>query len=128
VGYAVYGAASTSRALDDRVAALARQNNGLRQEVADRQMEIAQAQTRGWLEEEARRLGYILPGEHVYVLASPGASVPPGGGVDVKQLPVYTASPPVPSSSSTAGASTPTGPTPTPSPTPFLITLPQPSR
>lgn len=103
VAYAVYGAASQSRALDARVSQLRSENTALQQQIDERRRQIQQAQTLAWLEEEARKLGYVAPGEKVFVLTPPGSSVPKGGGVDAK-LPTYTGPP-----------------TPTPTPTPTAI-------
>lgn len=118
VAYAIYGEAATSHAIDSRVSAVRAQNDALRTQIADRQREISQAQSSAWLEEEARKLGYVKPGEKVFVLTTPGASLPPGGGVDVKSLPSFSADA-SPSSSAAAAA-----PSPSASPTPYVLSLP----
>ena len=44
------------------------------QQISDREREIADAQTVAWLEQEARQLGYVFPGEQLYVIVPPGGS------------------------------------------------------
>ena len=126
VAFAVYGQVAQSRNLDTQVAALTAQNASLVQQISDRQREIADAQTVAWLEQEARQLGYIFPGEHLYVVVPPGSATPASGGVSVP-VPVFklpavatpTASPSAkPSPSPTATPKPLTTPTPTPTPAP----------
>lgn len=119
VAFGIYGQASTSHALDTQVAQLTQQNAGLRQQISDRQREIVEAQTAAWLEEEARKLGYVFPGEKVYVITGPGSGGPARGGVNAP-LPSFSPTPvptPTPSPSSSPGAS----------PTPYQFVLPPPS-
>jgi hypothetical protein len=121
VAFAVYGQVAQSRNLDTQVAALTDQNASLVQQISDREREIADAQTVAWLEQEARQLGYIFPGEHLYVVVPPGAGTPASGGVSVP-VPVFklpAAATPSPSPSAK--------PTPTPTPTPKLLTVPSPT-
>ena len=54
------------------MSALAAQNSALAQQISDREREIADAQTVAWLEQEARQLGYIFPGEQLYVIVPAG--------------------------------------------------------
>ena len=118
VAYAVYGQASQSRALDARVTQLQEQNGTLQQQVQERQRQIAEAQTLAWLEEEARKLGYVMPGERVYVVAPPGSTVPKGGGLNAV-LPTYSPTPaPTSATTSPAPAVSPAAPTLHPSATP----------
>ena len=74
VAFAVYGQVAQTRHLDAQVSALAAQNTALTQQISDREREIADAQTVAWLEQEARQLGYIFPGEQLYVIVPPGAA------------------------------------------------------
>jgi cell division protein FtsB len=127
VAYAVYGAASQSRALDAQVTRLQTDNASLQAQIDERQRQIAAAQTLAWLEEEARKLGYVMPGEHVYVVTPPGSAVPSGGGVNAK-LPTYSPTPaPTPTPTPTAS---PSGPprlvAPPVRPTPVAVQPPQP--
>jgi hypothetical protein len=119
VAYAVYGQASQSRALDARVTQLQEQNGILQQQVQERQRQIAEAQTLAWLEEEARKLGYVMPGERVYVVAPPGSAVPKSGGLNAA-LPTYSPTPaPTPSATpSPAPGVSPAAPTLHPPATP----------
>ena len=133
VAYAVYTEAASGHALDDRVRILASQNDRLRVEVAARQREIGQANGNAWLEEEARRLGYVKPGEHIYILTPAGQPLRPAGGVDYKNLPTFAVA--SPSAVSPGAPSTPAGPqapsatpTPSPPPTPHVFTLPTPAQ
>jgi hypothetical protein len=130
VAFAVYGQVAQTRHLDAQVSALSAQNVALTQQISDREREIADAQTVAWLEQQARQLGYIFPGEQLYVIVPPGGAHPSAGGVLVP-IPTFrplasptvkpspTAKPtgsPSPSPSHSPAA-TPT-PTPTPRPTP----------
>jgi Septum formation initiator len=119
VGFGLYGQLAQNRRLDAQVTSLQAQNGQLERDIAQSQTEIVLAQTPAWLEEEARKLGYVLPGEKVYVLTTPGAAVPAGGGVSAP-LPVLPTPTPTPTSSPTPAAS----PTPTAPPT---FQLPSPS-
>jgi Septum formation initiator len=125
VAYAVYAEMAASHSLDGQLSTAQQQNDALRHQIDQRKAEIAQAQTKEWLQEEARKLGYVMPGEQVYVVTSPGASLPAGGGIDLKTLPSFRPSP----SPGGTPAPTPTpvvGPTPGGSPTPFVFTVPTP--
>lgn len=121
VAFAVYGQVAQSRNLDAQVAALTDQNSSLVQQISDRQREIADAQTVAWLEQEARQLGYIFSGEHLYVLVPPGSGTPASGGVSVP-VPVFK----VPAVATPATSPSPK-PTPTPTPTPKPLTVPTPT-
>jgi hypothetical protein len=123
--YAVISAAAQSSALDVRVRALTSQNAALQQQVADRQHQIGESGNRAWLEEQARRLGFVYPGETVFIITTPGAALPPPGGVNAA-LPTYA---PSPSASPSAGTSPTPSPRPTasPSPTPVTFVLPSPT-
>jgi hypothetical protein len=104
--------------LDDKVRDLGAQNAVLSQQIADRKREISEAQSPAWLEGEARKLDYVLPGERTFVFPSPGAVVPASGGVDVKQLPVYPTPAP--------GGAVPVTPPASAAPTPYSFALPPP--
>jgi type II secretory pathway pseudopilin PulG len=122
VAFAVYGQVAQTRHLDSQVSALAAQKSALQQQISDREREIADAQTVAWLEQEARQLGYIFPGEHLYVIVPPGGAHASTGGVSV---PIPTFKPPaspMPKPSPTAKPSSSPSPAPghgaTPAPTP----------
>lgn len=109
---------------------LQKENAALRQEVDLRRRELASASSSGWLEEEARRLGYIRPGEHMYVLATPGAKVPAEGGVDPGPLPGVPSPTPRPAGAPPAAAAQIAAPAPAaaaspPGPTPMQFTVPR---
>jgi cell division protein FtsB len=119
VAFAVYGQVAQSRNLDAQVSALAATNASLVQQISDHEREIADAQTVAWLEQEARQLGYIFPGEHLYVVVPPGHGTPSAGGVSVP-VPVFKP-PATPTPSPSAK------PSPTPTPTPRSVTVPTPT-
>lgn len=120
VAFAVYAQAQRGHDLEATARQLSAQNAAIALHIAQVKQEIANSSDPGWLEEQARKIGYVLPNEVVYVLVSPGAgALPPGGGVDA-QPPVWTP-PPTPSPSPTAT------PKPGASPTPYLFTLASPT-
>jgi cell division protein FtsB len=123
VAYAIYGQAAQGHQLDAEVAALRQQNATLQRQIADHQREIVEAQTSAWLVEEARKLGYVFPGEKIFVIPSPGASPPAGGGVNAP-LPSYG---PLPTPTPSSGATPPGGAQATPRPAPLQVTLPTPT-
>lgn len=114
VAYGIYGQVAQSSALDAEIGVLQRQNTALQQQIAERQQQVVEAQTYAWLVEEARKLGYVFPGERSYVLTGPGTPQVPGGGV-AAPLPTFTPPTPTPS------------PSPKPSPSPSELHLPSPS-
>jgi cell division protein FtsB len=124
VAFAVYGQVAQSRHLDSEVTALSAENTSLVHQIADREREIADAQTVAWLEEEARQLGYVFPGERLYLIVAPGTARPSTGGVSVSPPTYKTPAPPTPTPSPTPKPSASPSPspshgvTPTPSPTP----------
>jgi hypothetical protein len=124
VAFAVYGQVAQTRHLDAQVTSLSAQNQALTQQISDREQEIADAQTVAWLEEQARQLGYIFPGEHLYVIVPPGGAHSSTGGVSVpiptfKVLPPPTPTPlPSPKTSASPSPTPSHGPTPTPTPKP----------
>ena len=125
VAFAVYSQAAEGGRIDSQVKQLQSQNVSLQQSIADHQREIVEAQTVAWLEEEARKLGYVLPGEKVYVISPAGQPTPPPGGVNVAlpsfAIPTPTPSPTVAPSPSPSPSAKPSGspaPSATPSPTP----------
>ena len=121
VAFGIYGQAAESHALDTRVATLTQQNAALQQQIADRQREIVDAQTAAWLVEEARKLGYVFPGEKVFVITPPGSHGPASGGVNAP-LPSFSPLPtPTPTPSPTAS------PNPSPTPFQFIVGSPSPS-
>jgi cell division protein FtsB len=112
--YGLYGETSQTRSLDARVTQLKAGNAGLEAQIAQRSLEIAAASSSAWVEAQARKLGYVMPGEKVYVLDPGGKSTPSFEGVPATPP---TFDPPSP---------TPT-PTPTATPTPSATTAPTPS-
>ena len=119
VAYALYGAAATDHAAQARVTQLQAANAALEAQISQRAQEVTEAQSSPWLEDQARKLGYHLPGEKVYVLDPGAKSAPASGGLNAppptfSPTPVPTPTPPLPSL-------VPASPTPTaasPSPTP----------
>jgi cell division protein FtsB len=124
VAFAVYGQVAQTRHLDAQVNALSAQNSAFTQQISDREREIADAQTVAWLEQQARQLGYIFPGEQLYVIVPPGGAHASTGGVSVpiptfRPLAPPTAKPtPTPKPTGSPSPSPSHGPTPTPAPTP----------
>ncbi|MBV9100261.1 MAG: septum formation initiator family protein [Candidatus Dormibacteraeota bacterium] len=120
VAFGIYGQAAESHALDTRVATLTQQNAALQQAISDRQREIVEAQTAAWLVEEARKLGYVFPGEKVFVI-TPSGGAPPSGGVNAP-LPSFSPTPsPTPTPTATPSSPHPIiigSPSPSPTPTP----------
>ena len=124
VAFAVYGQVAQTRHLDAQVSALSAQNSALTQQISEREREIADAQTVAWLDQQARQLGYIFPGEQLYVISPPGEAHASTGGVSVP-IPTFrpVASPtpkptPTPRPTGSPSPSPSHGPTPTPTPTP----------
>lgn len=117
VAFAVYSQIAEGGRIDAQVRQLQQQNAALTQSISDHQREIVDAQTVAWLEEEARKLGYVLPGEKVYEITPPGHSTPASGGVNVA-LPSFAIPTPTPSPTPSAA------PTTKPSPTPVTFNLP----
>ncbi len=111
VAYALYGEAAQDRAALARVTQLQSADAALRAQIAQRSQEITEAQGSAWVEDQARKLGYHLPGERIYVVDPGGKSVPSSAGLN--------AVPPT-------FSPTPT-PTPTPSPTPVPTGTPGPT-
>jgi cell division protein FtsB len=122
VAYALYGAAAQDRAAEARVTQLQAADAALQSQIAQRSQEIAEAQSSAWVEEQARKLGYHLPGEHVFVLDPGGTSVPSSAGLNAvpptfsptpvptpvpTPTPTPTLSPPTPPATSTPAATTP---------------------
>lgn len=129
VSYAVYAATAAGHALDGQVHALESQNATLRQEVELRRRQLAATTSAGWLEEEARRLGYVRPGERIFVLATPGTKLPAYGGVDPGPLPTAATPTPRPTAAPTPTASPSPmavgAASPTPGPSPLQFTVPR---
>jgi hypothetical protein len=123
VAFAVYGQVAQSRHLDSQVSTLSTQNSVLAQQISDREREIADAQTVGWLEQQARQFGYIFPGEQLYVIGPAGAAHASTGGVSVA-VPTFR---PLPSATATPSATPKPSATPSPSPTHGPTTAPSPT-
>jgi cell division protein FtsB len=131
VAFSVYGERARGDALDASVAKKRAENADLSKQVADRRNEVAAATTTGWLQEEARKLGFVMPGERVFILTPGGRPLPPSGGVDFKQPPAFAGATPSPAArGSTPGATgspaASTAPAQTPQPTPQVFVLPPP--
>ncbi|MGA3184766.1 MAG: septum formation initiator family protein [Candidatus Dormibacteria bacterium] len=128
VAYALYGAAATDHAALARVTQLQEANAALTAQIAQRSQEVSEAQGTAWLEDQARKLGYHLPGEKVYVLDPGAKSAPASGGLNAPP-PTFSPTPvptPIPSATPTPSPS-PAGPTLVPlSPTP-AATSPSPA-
>jgi len=120
VGFGLFGQLAQNRRLDSQVSTLADQNAKLQRDIDQSETEIVLAQTPAWLEAQARKLGYVLPGERVFVITPPGSTTASGGGV-AAPLPVLPT--PTPSPSSAASPS----PQASASPTPQSFQLPAPS-
>lgn len=133
VTYAVYAATTAGHALDGRVHTLQKQNAALRQAVELRRRELTSASSGGWLEEEARRLGYVRPGDRIFVLTAPGGKLPADGGVDPGPLPGATTPTPRPAGGAGAPATAAPSSAPAPAaaaasppgPTPMQFTVPR---
>jgi hypothetical protein len=126
VAYAVYGETAAGHAADDRIQQLQQQNSALQQEIAQRRHEVDAAASDSWLIQEARRRGYVLPNERVYVPVTPGASLPADGGVGLN--------PPAPTAVASPGAAATPAPTVPPAPaatravpTPYVVVVPAPT-
>src|SRR4029077_10687712 len=89
VSYAVYAETMAGHSADSRVQTLQKQNDALRAEIDQRRREISVAQSDSWLMQEARRLGYVLNGETVYVPVPSGKAVPASGGIDPGPAPSF---------------------------------------
>ena len=103
-------------------------NSELQQQISDRQAQIGEANNVDWLEEQARRLGFVFPGESILIITTPGAALPAAGGINVA-LPTYAPSPsgsPRPSPSGTTTSPSASA-TPAPSPTPLVFVMPTPT-
>ncbi len=128
----MFSAAAQSNALDTRVGTLSAQNSALQQQITQRQQQIGETNNVAWLEEQARRLGFVFPGETVFIITTPGSTAATTGGVNAV-LPTFA--PPSaaasPSASVSPGASpsasSATAPTSRPSPTPIVFVMPTPS-
>ena len=127
--YAVFSEAAQSNALDAKVRSLTGQNSSLQQQITQRKLQIGETNNVDWLEEQARRLGFVFPGETVFIITTPGAALPASGGINAA-LPTYAPSP-SPSVSASPGASASASPaaspTPRPSPTPLVFVMPSPT-
>lgn len=127
--YAVFSEAAQSHALDARVRSLTTENTALQLQITQRQQQIGEANNNAWLEEQARRLGFVFPGETLFIITTPGAALPAGGGVNAV-LPTYAPSPsPSPSPSTGPGGSSSPSPSAAthPSPTPLVFVMPSPT-
>ncbi len=103
--YAVFSEAAQGSSLDAQVRSLNAQNSALQQQIAQRRAQIGEANNVAWLEEQARRLGFVFPGETVFIITTPGRSLPPGGGVNAVLPSFAPTSSPSPSAQPSPGAS-----------------------
>lgn len=121
--------AAQGNALDARVHSLTAQNSALQQQINERQQQIGEANNAAWLQEQARRLGFVFPGETLFIITTPGAPTATSGGLNAP-LPTFAPSPPAtPSASPSAAPSSSSAPsaTPKPTPTPVTFVLPSPT-
>ncbi len=125
--YAVISEAAQGTALDARVRSLTTANAALSQQISQRRQQIGEASNIDWLEEQARRLGFVFPGETVFIITTPGSSSPASGGVNAA-LPTYAPAPPTsgPTPPGTSPSSS-TAPTARATPTPLVFVMPSPS-
>lgn len=127
IAFSVYSQMAAGHAADARVQQLRDQNAALQREIDDRQRAIDAAAGDVWLAEEARKRGYVLPGETVFVPVSGATTAPAGGGVDNSQLSPL-GPPPTPGTGPSPSASPAATPAPTPaphaSPTPYVVVVP----
>lgn len=79
-GYALYGQVAQDRAMADRVAQLTTTNAALQQQIDERLLEITEAKSPAWVEDQARKLGFHLPGETIYVVPPSADATPHGAG------------------------------------------------
>jgi cell division protein FtsB len=119
VAYALYGAAATDHAAQSRVTQLQQDNAALEAQIGQRSQEVTEAQSSAWLEDQARKLGYHLPGEKVYFLDPGAKSAPASGGLNAPP-PTFS---PTPAPTPTPSPIPTPPPTPTPSPAPAVPTL-----
>jgi cell division protein FtsB len=133
--YAVISEAAQGTAIDARVHSMTAENAALQQQINERRLQIGEANNVAWLEEQARRLGFVYPGETVFILTTPGSALPASGGINAV-LPTYAPKPsssPIaassasPSPSRSPSASGSPSPSPRPSPTPLVFVMPTPS-
>ena len=117
VGFGLFGQLAQNGRLDAEVSRTAAENARLQRDIDQSHTEIVLAQTPAWLQEQARKLGYVLPGERVFVLIPPGAAVPAKGGVNA----------PLPSLAPTPTPTTTPSPSPSAAPAPPIFALPTPS-
>ncbi len=129
VAYGVYGSLERTISLHSRIVAVETSNQRLQHQIADREREIQAAQSTSWVEEQARLLGYVMPGEHVYLILPPSAGPVHSGGVQAPLVnePITT---PTPSPSPTPSPTSTPSPTPgvsagqaSPSPSPTAVTI-----
>lgn len=112
-------------ALDARVQSLTAQNTALQQQIGERQQQIGEANNTAWLEEQARRLGFVFPGETIFIITTPGAPTAASGGLNAP-LPTFAPSPAVSPSASPTPSPSPSA-TPRPTQTPVTLVLPSPT-
>ena len=115
--YGLYGETSQTRSLDARVTQLKSGNAILEAQIAERSMQIAAASSSAWVEAQARKLGYVMPGEKVYVLDPGGKATPSFAGVPVTPL-TFDPPPPTPTPTPIPTATPTAAPVATPTPSP----------
>lgn len=124
--YAVFTEAAQGHALDSRVQSLTAQNAALQQQIGERHQQIGEADNSAWLEEQARRLGFVFPGESIFIITTPGAPTAASGGLNAP-LPTFAPPSPSPSPSASPSASPSPSATMTATPTPVTFRLPSPT-
>jgi hypothetical protein len=112
------------------VARLRVENAKLSLSIADHRAELLAAQTTPWVEEQARTLGFVFPGESIYVVSA-SRSLPPDGGLAIKSWPTYNPTPaptPTPDPNATPSPSADPAQGLSSTPTPRGFTLPTPGH
>ena len=125
--YAIFSEAAQGTALDARVRSLTTENATLTTQIAERRQQIGEANNKDWLEEQARRLGFVYPGESVFIITTPNSGLPAGGGINAA-LPTYVPPTATPAPSTTAVPSPAATATPAPTPLTFFLPSPPPNH
>lgn len=124
IAFAINGSMEKTLSLRHDIAHAEADNAALQQTIAEDKREIAAATTTTWVEEQARQLGFVFPGERVFLMVPRGTDHPASGGVSAPLLSEQaSAPPPQPTPQATVQQSA-APPTPAPSATPIVIAVP----